>query len=76
MSNLYRRIERLEERLGTKPEPRVMVNTNVAPWNGAETPDCVRIAPHRWAIAVRGGPFTDEEIRKLREEYDAKGTVV
>ena len=73
MSKFKRRIKRLEERLGTKAEPRVMVNTNVSPWNGEETPECVRIAPDRWAIAVRGGPFTDEEIRELREEYEGGG---
>ena len=71
MSNLTRRVKRLEDEIGQSDEARLLIITNVAPWNGQETPDCVRIAPDRWAIAVRGGPFTDEEIRKLREEHKA-----
>lgn len=73
MSNLYRRIEQLEERLGAKAEPRVVVITNVTPLGGEETPACVKFAPERWAIAIRGGPFTSDEVEELREEYQGAG---
>jgi hypothetical protein len=73
MKNLDRRIERLEEMLETKAEPRVMVTTNVTPSGGEETPSCVKFALEQWAIAIRGGPFTDKEIRELREEYYGSG---
>ena len=72
MSNIERRIERLEKKLGTKAESRIIVMTNVTPLGGEETPDCVKIAPECWAISVWGGPFTEEEIRKLREEHKAE----
>jgi hypothetical protein len=73
MKNLDRRIERLEEMLETKTEPRVMVTTNVTPLGGEETPSCVKFAPARWAIAARGGPFMREEIQNLREKYQGAG---
>lgn len=79
MNNLERRIDRLEESLGMKPEPRVRIITSVRPNLGPplpgtdkETPcPCtVEILAGLWAYAVRGGPFTDEEIRELREEHE------
>jgi hypothetical protein len=69
MNGLQRRIERLENKFGVKPEPRLLVMTNVAPSKDEGTRYCARIGSDRWAHTIRGGPFTDEEIRKLREDY-------
>ena len=72
MNNLDSRIDRLGEKLGTTRERRATVVTNVGPRVGeSENPRAVRIAPDRWAYAIRGGPFTSEEIRKLREKHGA-----
>ncbi len=72
MSNLTRRVKRLEDGIGRNDETRILVMTNVTPLGGEETPSCVKISPKCWAIAVRGGPFTEEEIRKFREEHKAE----
>ena len=72
MSNLTRRVKKLEDEIGRSDDGRILVMTNVTPFGGQETPDCVKIALDRWAIAVWGGPFTEEEIRKLREEHKAE----
>ena len=66
MSNLYRRIERLEQRMGVKPGPRLIYLTpNLEDADAEETPYQFRISSGVWA-SVFGGPLTDEEIRKLR----------
>lgn len=68
MSNLNRRIERLEEKFDTKREPRVVIITNVDDFT--EDAHTIELFPGGpWAIAARGGPFTGEEIRELREEH-------
>ena len=64
MNNLERRIERLEETLGMKPGPREIILTNVDFSDGERSSDF----PGVWAN-VYGGPLSNEEIQKLREEY-------
>jgi hypothetical protein len=68
MNNLERRIERLEETLDMKPGPRHIIITNVNFLEGEESPCEVEFLPGLYALAY-GGPFTTEEIDKLREEY-------
>jgi hypothetical protein len=67
MNNLERRIERLEEKLGTKRGPREIILTNVDFSDGEEDP----LFPGVWSI-VYGGPLTSEEICKLREERELR----
>ena len=69
MNNLERRIERLEERVGTKPASHEILITNVDFSDGHEDPYTVKLFSGLWAHAIGGGPFTSEEIHKLREEY-------
>ena len=70
--NLERRIERLEEKLGAKSEPRVLVITNVRfDHTDGQPPSLIQFVPEVWAFAVRGGPFTREEINQLRNEHAA-----
>jgi len=52
---------------------RVMVITNVSTKGCEESPYCAKVTPHRWVHAIRGAPFTGEEIRELREEYQGAG---
>ena len=63
MNNLERRIERLEEKLGTKRGPRHIILTNVDFSDGEEDP----LFPGVWAM-VYGAPLTTEEVDKLREQ--------
>jgi hypothetical protein len=70
MNNLERRIERLEERLGVKQGPRYVLITNLNP-DGEEDPYTRELFPGLWAIGY-GGPFTEDEIRNLREEHKAE----
>jgi hypothetical protein len=71
VNNLGRRIERLEEKLGKNREPRVIVIT-INPDDLPENRYTAKISSGgQWAFAIRGGPFTDEEIRELKE--NAKG---
>lgn len=63
MNNLERRIERLEEKLGTKRGPRHIILTNVDFSDGEEDP----LFPGVWAM-VDGAPLTTEEVDKLREQ--------
>ena len=67
MSNLDRRIGRLEERLMPENEPRVIVRTNIR--IGIESPYHLEIAPGHFAYVVRGAPFTPEEIAELKAEH-------
>lgn len=70
MTNLERRLERLEQTLTPRGEPRLIIVT-INPNNFPESPYHVELPPGGlWAIAARGGPFTDEEICKLREEEE------
>ena len=71
MNNLGRRIGRLEEKLGPNREPRVIVIT-INPDDLPEDRYTAKISSNgQWAFAIRGGPFTDEEIRELKG--NAKG---
>lgn len=65
---IKQRLDRLEEETGMKPESRVTVITINPYLDVHEGPYMVQISPDLWAYAVRGGPFTDEEIRELKEE--------
>jgi hypothetical protein len=67
MTNVGRRIERLEEKLEAKSEPRVIIVTNID--NPGNNSCKSKLSGHLWAYAARGGPFTNEEIRELREEH-------
>jgi len=72
VNNLGRRIERLEEKLGKNREPRVIVIT-INPNDLAEDRYTAKISSSgRWAFAIRRGPFTDEEIRELKETQRGK----
>jgi len=67
MSGLGRRIERLEAKFSANHEARVIVTT-INPDNHPEDPFTLELFPGGpWAFAIRGGPFTGEEIRRLRE---------
>jgi hypothetical protein len=69
MKNLERRIERLENELTAKHGPRsIYIHPNLGE-EEEETPYQVQVSSELWAYAMGGGPFTDEEIRQLREEY-------
>jgi hypothetical protein len=68
MNNLERRIERLEEKLGTKRGPRHILVTNVNFLEGEESPCEVEFLPGLYALAY-GGPLTTKEIDSLREKY-------
>jgi hypothetical protein len=72
MNNLEKRIERLEEKLGMKPGPREIILTNVDFSGGQENPYTAQLFPRLWAIAQSGGPFTEEEIRNLRNKHKAE----
>jgi hypothetical protein len=69
MSNLDRRIERLEEKLGAKHKQRLIYITNLP--SGPEDPCTVELFPGLWAFDAGGVPFTEEEIRNLRAEHNA-----
>ena len=69
---IKQRIERLEMGIGLKNEPRVIIVTIDPAGNDKEGSYNVEIFSGLWAYAVRGGPFTEEEIRKLREEHKAE----
>jgi hypothetical protein len=65
VSDLVRRLERLEERLTPRAEPRVVITTNVRFGGGEKDGHTVEIGGGRWAIAARGGPFSAQEIAAL-----------
>lgn len=65
---IKQRLDRLEEEIGMKRESRFTVIT-INPYKDAhEGPYSVAIFPDLWAYAIRGGQFTSEEIRQLRED--------
>jgi hypothetical protein len=69
MGRFEQRVMRLEQRMGTKHAPRLIYLTpNLEEDESEETPYSVKISSELWAEAF-GGPFTKEEIAKLREEY-------
>ena len=65
---IKQRLDRLEGEIGMKRESRVTVITINPDEDAHEGPYSVEIFPDLWATAIRGGPFTEEEIRQLREE--------
>jgi hypothetical protein len=69
-NSLSRRIEWLEAKFGTKQEARAIIVT-INPNNLPEDDFHIDLrCGGLWAYAARGGPFTDEEIRGLRAEYE------
>jgi len=68
VGSIKQRLARLEEEIGMKHEPRVRVITINPNKNAHEDPYTVEIFPDLWADAMRGGPFTPEEIHQLRKE--------
>ena len=65
---IKQRLERLEAGMGLKNEPRVTIITIDPDGISKEGPYSVEIFPDLWAYAIRGGPFTNEKIRQLRED--------
>ena len=69
MNNLARRTQRLEEKLETKPGPRLIYLTpNLEGDETEETAYSVKISSEVWAYVFSSGPFTTEEVDKLREQ--------
>ena len=69
MARFERRLDRLEQRMGVKPGPRVIyLMPNLEAEEGEETPYCVKLSSEEWAHAF-GAPLTEDDIRKLRVEY-------
>ena len=69
MGRFEQRLTRLELRMGTKHAPRLIYLTpNLEGDETEETAYSVKISSELWAEAF-SGPFTKEEIDKLREEY-------
>ncbi len=68
MKNLERRVEKLEECLVVKSGPRdVEADVLLSSVNfGKGEP----IFPGVWATVLRGGTLTDEEIERLRAEWE------
>lgn len=68
---IKQRVERLEGEIGLKQEGRITIITTISPDGGGD-PYHVEILSGLWAYAARGGPFTEEEIHRLREEDKAE----
>jgi hypothetical protein len=74
MSNLEGRLKRLEETTRANREERfVYILPNLEEEEDEETPYRVKVSSKLWAHAIRGGPFTDEEIQSLRQKYGEEG---
>ena len=69
MKNLERRIERLEDKLSPKYGPRLIYIYPHPDEEEEETPYQIQVSSELWAHAMRGGPFTEEEIRRLKEKH-------
>ena len=69
MKNLERRIERLENKLALRHCLRLIYVYPHPDEEDEETPYQIQLSSDLWAHATRGGPFTEEEIRQLREKY-------
>ena len=73
---IKQRLDRLEGEMGLKQERRVWIITTLPfeedDHRQEQTPYRVEIFPGLWAYAARGGPFTSEEIRRLKEKYKAE----
>ena len=69
MGRFEQRLTRLEKWTGTKHGPRLIyITPNLEGDESEETAYSVKISSELWAEAF-GGPFTKEEIGKLKEEY-------
>ena len=69
MTDLDRRIERLERRTGVKCGPRtIYITPNLESEDPEETPYLVKLSTDLWAN-VYGEPLSDDGVRKLRQEY-------
>lgn len=69
---IKQRLDRLEEKVGMKRESRLLLITIDPNKLAQEGPYTVELFPDLWATALRGGPFTSEEIRQLREDEKSK----
>ena len=69
---IEQRLNRLEAEMGLKREPRVTIITIDPDGDATEDPYTVELSGGLWAYAARGGPFTSEEIRQLREEHKSE----
>ena len=71
MGRFEQRVTQLEKRMGTKHAPRLIYLTpNLEGDKAKETSYAVKISSEVWAhVLGNSGPFTDEEIDRLREEY-------
>ena len=71
MGRFEQRLTRIEQRMGTKHGPRLIYLTpNLEGDKAEETPYAVKISSEVWAhVLGNSGPFTDEEIDRLRKTY-------
>jgi len=70
MNALERRLERLERRTEIKAGPRIIYFApNFEPDDLEESPYLIKLSSDVWAH-VFGSPLSDQEIRKLREDYE------
>jgi hypothetical protein len=71
MSRFEQRLTRIEQRMGMKSRQRMIYLTpNLEGDKAKETPYAVKISSQVWAhVLGNSGPFTNEEIAKLREKY-------
>jgi hypothetical protein len=71
MGRFEQRLTRIEQRMGMKSRQRIIYLTpNLQGDKASETPYAVKISSEVWAhVLGNSGPFTTEEVDKLREEY-------
>jgi hypothetical protein len=75
MKSLDRRIARLEVKYNTSCGQRfVYILPNLEEDEDEETPYQIKLSSDLWAHAIRGGPFTAEEIDELRNTYGDERT--
>jgi hypothetical protein len=73
MSRFEQRLTRIEQRTETKPAPRLIYLTpNLERDESEETPYSVKISSEVWAHVFGSGPFTTEEIDKLKRRIRRK----
>jgi hypothetical protein len=71
MSRFGQRLTRIEQRMGMKSRERMIYLTpNLQGDKAKETPYSVKISAEVWAhVLGNSGPFTAEEIDRLRKTY-------
>jgi hypothetical protein len=71
MSRFGQRLTRIEQRMGMKSRERMIYLTpNLEGDKAKETPYSVKISAEVWAhVLGNSGPFTNEEIDRLRKTY-------